>query len=151
VLRGTHTFEQAVRVFQLGDDAALHVLTTGELPPNPAALLGSDEMTALLRRAETAYEVVIIDSPPVNVVSDAAVLAANAQGVVLVARAGRTARRALEFAAEQLRMVRAPLVGAILNDIDFKRDAAYDGSYRYYGDPALYRLDDAAAWAPSGA
>ncbi len=108
-------------------------------------------MTALLRRAETAYEVVIIDSPPVNVVSDAAVLAANAQGVVLVARAGRTARRALEFAAEQLRMVRAPLVGAILNDIDFKRDAAYDGSYRYYGDPALYRLDDAAAWAPSGA
>ncbi|HEV7705808.1 MAG TPA: hypothetical protein VGO46_16035, partial [Gemmatimonadaceae bacterium] len=72
-----------------------------------------------------------------NVVADAAILSGVTQGVVLVARSGVTAKAAITYAAEQLRLVRAPLFGTILNDIEPKSYSSYDGAYRYYGVPAL--------------
>jgi len=141
ILRDGATFEQVAHVFELAGGAPVHVLTTGPLPPNPTALLASDELAQLVQRAEANYDAIIIDSPPINVVSDAAILGKLADGVVVVARAGVTAHEALAYAVEQLRMVRAPFVGAILNDVDFRRDAHYDGGYRYHGNPELYQAD----------
>jgi Mrp family chromosome partitioning ATPase len=68
----------------------------------------------------------------VNIVTDAAVLGSTVDGVLVVARAGTTDRAALAYAVQQLRHVRAPILGVVLNDIDFRRDASYDGAYRYY-------------------
>ena len=65
--------------------------------------------------------------------TDAAVLGTNADGVILVARAGATEKGALRYAVEQLDRVRAPILGAVLNDIDFKRDRHYSSDYGRYG------------------
>jgi Mrp family chromosome partitioning ATPase len=95
-------------------------------------------MRNLIRRTEARYDLVIIDSPPILAVGDAAILCGLVDGVVVVVRAGNTPRDALAYATEQLRMARAPIVGAILNDVDFRRATAYDSMFRYYGDPGAY-------------
>ena len=86
----------------------------------------------LLAQVRDEYDLVIVDTPPVNLITDAAILAANADGVILVARVGVTESAALSYAVEQLRNVRAPLLGVVLNDIDLQRDAAYDRTYKYF-------------------
>jgi capsular exopolysaccharide synthesis family protein len=120
---------------------ALDVLGTGTIPPNPAELLASPRMQALLEEFSARYEAVILDAPPLNLVTDAALLGTYADGVILVSRAGVTARNAVVYAIEQLTTVRAPLLGLVLNDIDQKKEQYY-GSYSagahasYYGAPA---------------
>jgi Mrp family chromosome partitioning ATPase len=94
-------------------------------------------------RLKGHYDTIIIDSPPINVVTDAALIGAHADGVVVVVRSGVTAVQALMFAMEQLRHVRAPVLGAVLNDIDFHRDAAYDGAYRFQGHRDKYYMAEA--------
>jgi len=69
----------------------------------------------------------------VTSIADATVLAQLSDGVMLVARSGVTVRDAIAFALEQLRIVRAPVVGGVLNDVDLRRAGAYDGAYEYYG------------------
>ena len=104
------------------------------MPPNPAELLGSQKMRNLLAELESKYDAIIIDSPPLNVVTDAAVLGTVADGVVVVARAGITEKSGLMYAAEQLANVHAPLLGAVLNDVDFESNRYYGmyGKYGYY-------------------
>ena len=125
--------EEAVRKVRIGDRVTLDFLSCGILPPNPAELLGSERMRSLLERLEAAYDVVILDAPPLNVVTDAALLGTNADGVIVVARAGRSEKAALSYAIEQLRNVRADVLGTVLNDIDYRRDATYYGKYGSYG------------------
>jgi capsular exopolysaccharide synthesis family protein len=133
VIAGTASLETAVRGVSLGRGGELHYLPTGSLPAQPAALLDSPAMEELLGRLPSYYDRIIIDSPPINIVTDAALLSAHADGVLVIARSGVTATQALSFAMEQLRHVRAPVLGAVLNDVDFARDAAYDGNYRFQG------------------
>jgi polysaccharide biosynthesis transport protein len=133
VLDGTATLEDAVRGVELGRSGVLHYLPTGTLPSHPAALLDSPTLTTTLARLQAMYDTVILDSPPINIVTDASLLAAHADGVLVVARSGVTASQALTFAMEQLRHVRAPVLGAVLNDINYSRDVAYDGSYKFQG------------------
>jgi tyrosine-protein kinase Etk/Wzc len=82
---------------------------------------------------------VLFDTPPLNVVTDATVLGVEAGGVVVIARAGATTHESLAFAVGQLRNVGAMVLGTILNDIDFKRDVRYYGSYGSY---AYYQYHD---------
>jgi Mrp family chromosome partitioning ATPase len=91
-------------------------------------------MKNLLAEIESKYDVVIIDSPPLNVVTDAAVLGTVADGVVLIARAAVTEKSGLMYAVEQLANVRAPLLGAVLNDVDFESNRYYGlyGKFGYY-------------------
>jgi capsular exopolysaccharide synthesis family protein len=139
VLQEQTPFEEAVHVFEVAGTAApIHVLMSGPRVANPPALLASDAMRNLIRRTEARYDLVIIDSPPILAVGDAAILCGLVDGVVVVVRAGNTPRDALAYATEQLRMARAPIVGAILNDVDFRRATAYDSMFRYYGDPGAY-------------
>ena len=122
---------------EVGGMGRLSVIPSGLVPANPGGVLLSNELRDLLEEAEREYDIIIIDSPPLNVVADAAILSGVTQGVVLVARSGVTAKAAITYAAEQLRLVRAPLFGTILNDIEPKSYSSYDGAYRYYGVPAL--------------
>jgi len=133
VLDGSATLEDAVRGVELGRSGVLHYLPTGSLPSNPAALLDSTTLTSTLARLQQMYDTVVIDSPPINIVTDASLLAAHADGVLVIARSGVTAAQALSFAMEQLRHVRAPVLGCVLNDIDYSRDIAYDTSYKFQG------------------
>ena len=103
-------------------------ITTGTLPPTPAELLGSKRMAELIARARDTYDTIVLDAPPLNLVTDAAVLARIADGVVVVARAGVTPRNAIAYTFEQLSGVRAHVLGTVLNDTDLKRENHY-GSY----------------------
>jgi capsular exopolysaccharide synthesis family protein len=138
VLLGTVPFSAAVRHVEVGDSGVLHFLTTGKLPPNAAQLHSSTQARKLLDWLKNEYDLIILDSPPLNVVSDAALLGTNSDGVVIVARAGVTAAGALGFAMEQLQNVRARVLGTVLNDISFKRDVHYDATYEYYGQDVAY-------------
>jgi len=128
-------FERAIHWVQLEQGTEMDVLPTGTVPPNPAELISSPRMKWLIERLQERYDAIIFDTPPLTLVTDAAVLAAHAHTVLLVARANKTEQGAISFAMEQLRNVSAPVRGAILNDVDFKRDGRYGrygGKYDYY-------------------
>jgi len=131
VLKGSVPLERAYRSVEV-DGQMMHFLAAGAPVLSPTSLLDSEPMRTLLARLREAYDVVVIDSPPANIVTDAAVLGAMADGVILVARVGRSEAAAVGWAIDHLRHVRATVLGVVLNDIDFKRDAAYDPTYRYH-------------------
>jgi succinoglycan biosynthesis transport protein ExoP len=117
----------------------LRVLTAGPIPPNPQELLGSQRMEELLRRLEEEADIVVLDTPPTLVVSDANVLAARASGVLMVVNAGKTRRAAVRQAVEGLRKVGANVLGCVLNMVSTRggRSSYYYSSYyysHYYGD-----------------
>ena len=105
----------------------LKVLPSGELPPNPAEIMGSQHMQKLLHELVQQVDVVLIDSPPVLPVADATALAQAVDGVLLVLEAGKTRRQAARHAVESLHQVGASLVGVVLNAVP-----AHKGSYYYY-------------------
>jgi len=107
----------------------LRVLSSGELPPNPAELLGSRRMEDLLSELAGRVDLVIIDSPPLLPVTDAAVLAQRVDGVLLVLQAGRTRRIEAQHAVERLRQVNANVLGAVLNAVPMRKGGHY---YYYY-------------------
>jgi capsular exopolysaccharide synthesis family protein len=123
----------AVRSIKVGDQGAqLHFLPTGRVPSNPSALLESPAFQAMIQQLRDEYDTIILDAPPVNIISDASILGLNADAVLMVARSGVTDAAALRYGVEQLTRVGVPLLGVVLNDIDFKREAMYDPSYRSY-------------------
>lgn len=118
-------------VLQESGVAGLRVLSTGPLPPNPAELLGSPRMHALLDALVASSDVVVIDTPPVMALSDAAVLASQVDGVLMVIRAGETRRDVARQAVEALQQVNARLIGALLNRVPTRSGGYY---YYYYYD-----------------
>lgn len=122
----------------------LRVLTSGPLPPNPAELLGSARMRSLLTALKAEADVVVLDSPPISALSDAAVLSTQADGVVMVLEAGKTRRPFAQRALEALNRVNAHVVGAVLNRVP-KRGFGYYyySDYHYpHDDPNARRSDD---------
>lgn len=109
----------------------LALIASGRFPPNPAELLGSARMQEILHEAKARFDVVLLDSPPLLAVTDAAVLSTMVDGVALVIRAERTKRDAVRRAIGHVRSVRGRLLGAVLNGVDM-RSGAYYGSYGHY-------------------
>ena len=108
----------------------LFVITSGALPPNPAELLASARMDALLAEAERDADVIVLDSPP-TLVADAQVLSSKVDGVILVIQPGHTHADAALATLEQLNRAGARVVGVVLNRIPRGR-ADYYGGYRHY-------------------
>jgi capsular exopolysaccharide synthesis family protein len=127
---GDATLREAVRSTQID---GLSVLPAGPIPPNPSELLHSAAFGRLKEDLLANFDWVIFDSPPMGAVTDAAVLAPQVDGVLLVVRAGRTTRDSILSAKKQLDSVSARLVGSVLNDIELRmRGSRYGGeSYRY--------------------
>lgn len=101
-------------VVQRGEDT-LHILTSGPLPPNPAELLGSRAFESFFTTAEGNYDIVIYDTPPVLVVTDAQVIAHKCDGTILVTSANKTEKQEAVKAKELLENAGAKLLGAVLN------------------------------------
>jgi capsular exopolysaccharide synthesis family protein len=132
-----HTYVLDGTVQASGVDG-LSVITTGWLPPNPAELLGSKKMQAILQALTEKADMVLVDTPPTLAVTDAAVLAPTVDGVLLVVRPGKTRGRALRQTMEQLRQVGANIVGVVLNDVSTHR-SIYGYRYKYYRNYAAYQ------------
>ena len=118
-------------VVQPWGESTLDVLPAGQVPPNPSELLGSTAMRTLIRRFSERYDTVIIDSPPVLPVTDAAVLGRQAGGVLLVAGVDRIHRSQLNDALESLDTAGANLLGLVINKIARREVASY-AYERYY-------------------
>lgn len=114
----------------------LKLLTSGPVPPNPAELLGSDEMRKLLGTLGERFAHIIIDSPPVISFTDASILSTMADGVVLVVHGGKSSRAVVRRAKQQLLDVGAHLFGVVLNNVKLEtQDYYYSGYYSsYYSD-----------------
>lgn len=127
-------FAGALRVAEVGEGRRLRYITAGSGTgaSDPVQMLGSPVMRELLAGAAGEYDRIIIDTPPLNLFPDAAVLGAAVDGVLVVARAGVTPFDALVDTAEELRRATSPVVGAVLNEVDFEREVTYDRSYRWY-------------------
>ncbi|WP_309484144.1 CpsD/CapB family tyrosine-protein kinase [Pseudarthrobacter sp. NS4] len=108
----------------------LYVLTAGQIPPNPSELLGSEAMQSLIARLEARFDAVIIDAPPLLPVTDAAVLAQQVGGVVLVVGAEKVRLTDLQKSLAALDMVEADVMGVVLNMLPSKGPDAY--TYGYY-------------------
>ena len=121
----------------------LQVLTSGPLPPNPAELLGSERMKRLLAELRKMADVIVLDSPPATILSDAAILSTQADGVLLVLDSGATRREVAKRALDALLQVNARVVGVLLNRLPPRPDGYYYYYYYYYySKDGYYTPDD---------
>jgi len=110
----------------------LDIIPCGPIPPNPSEMLGSPRMATLLKDLRERYAHILIDSPPSTAVTDAVVLSKSVDGVILVIRAGDTAREIAKNGIAQFGNVGAHILGAVLNAVDVGRDSYYYYQYYYY-------------------
>lgn len=110
----------------------LDVLKTGLIPPDPLALLSSDAVAKLMKVLANTYDRVIIDSPPILPVSDAAVLSTHADSLVYVVKSDSTSIRQIRSGLSQLQRFNAPITGIVVNQLDARKAERYSG-YGYDG------------------
>jgi capsular exopolysaccharide synthesis family protein len=127
VLAGQNTLDDVLVSWRRG---TLTVLPSGPVPPNPSELLGSQHMGNLVKALSAGFDYVVIDTPPLLPVTDAAVLATLTDGALLIARHGKTSRDDVERAARSLEAVNARLLGTVLNAVPL-RASGYGYGYGY--------------------
>jgi capsular exopolysaccharide synthesis family protein len=106
----------------------MHLITSGQIPSNPAELLGSKSMEALLEELKGKFDIIIFDAPPVLAVADAQILSNKCDGTILVISAGATRKESALKAKNVLQTSRANLIGTVLNNFKVGKD-----HYYYYG------------------
>jgi polysaccharide biosynthesis transport protein len=141
VILGQQRLEDAVQAAP--GDRGLCVLGAGPLPPNPAELLAAEATRKIFAGLRNAFDIVLIDTPPVLPVTDAVVLSQVSDATLLVVAAGQTRRGELQRSVERLEQVNASVVGLILNEVTRLRSGSY--GYRYGG----YYSQDAVPTGPS--
>ena len=125
VLIEPQLLNSAVQPYQ---NTKMHVILSGNIPPNPSELLGSIRMEKLLEEMRNHYDYIILDSPPINMVTDAVILANKTDGVLFVVRAGHAERGNIQHALEQLEYAHAKVLGFVLNGT-----TSEGGRYGRYG------------------
>ncbi len=133
VLIGKISLREAMQTY---GDTGLQVLACGPIPPNPSELLQSKAMEALLTQLRAEFDVVLLDAPPLLPVTDAALLAAQADGALVVVRHGKTTQDQLAHAIERLEAVDAKALGVVFNMVPAKRRGGEVYSYTYQYDYA---------------
>lgn len=126
VLAGLVTPEEAIHKDMYQN---LDVIFSGDVPPNPSELLGGDRLQEMIEKLSSQYDYILIDTPPVNVVSDACLVANVLDGVLLLVRQDSSRKDEVKRAVTRLQLTGAKLLGFILNDatIDNRKN------YSYYG------------------
>jgi succinoglycan biosynthesis transport protein ExoP len=126
---GEESCDEAIKSTEIPN---LFVLPCGPLPPNPAELLMSKRFATVLADLQSRFDRIILDSPPLGAVTDGVILSKQADGVVIVVRAGKTLRDEVKRSVRQVRDVDGQVVGVILNQLD-TRDRRYGYYSSYYG------------------
>ena len=121
------------------EQGGFHVLTAGFIPPNPLELISSAKFADVLDKLKEVFDVVLIDSPPVGLVSDALVLTQVANEVIYVVKADSTPYQLARSGIKRLAMVNAPVLGVVLNQLDLERAEKYYGEYSGYGRYSGYK------------
>lgn len=119
--------EEITSVFQRYNEN-LVIVTSGKVPPNPSEMLSSKAMTALIEALRKVFDYVILDTPPVQAVTDAQILSTKADGTILVIRAQKTKKDSVNNAINLLKKVNANIIGTVLNGVEVSKQ-----HYYYYG------------------
>ena len=123
----------------------LHIMLSGQVPPNPTELLHTPRFNELLEQTRDKYDTVVFDSPPLLPVADAMVLGQKLDGALVVVRAGKTSRHALRHALRRLETVEADILGLVLNSEARRRKGKGYGYGYGYGGYSLNEDDNAKA------
>ena len=128
--------EEMLAMIRSDEPSGLDVLTSGPIPPNPAELLGSDQMRRLVSALQAKYTHVVIDSPPVSSFTDGVLISTMVDGVLLVVHGGRSSRHIVRRSKQLLSDVGAKIFGVVLNNVNLQsHDYYYYQSYygrKYY-------------------
>lgn len=128
VLAGQCKEDEAIRK---GLYSNLDFLFSGEIPPNPSELLGNHRMRRMIDNLSQIYDYILVDSPPVGIVSDVCVMAELLDGVLFLVRQGRTEKEAVQRGLKQLEISNAKVMGFVLNGSDKDGGSHYGKKYRY--------------------
>jgi capsular exopolysaccharide synthesis family protein len=128
LILGDRDYEEVIKATEIPN---LFLLPCGPLPPNPAELLMSHRFEVVLEELKKRFDRIILDSPPLQVVTDAVVLSKQADGAILVVRADKTLREDIRRSARQIRAVEGTIYGTIVNAIEPDSRSGY--YYSYYG------------------
>ncbi len=147
-LTGKLEFDEAIQKTAIDN---IWVVTSGPHPPNPAELLNSRRMGDLLAAAKEKFDVILIDTPPVLAVIDPVIVSALTDSTVMVIRAGKTTRRAMTRAFEELSKAKSDIIGAVFNEVKIGPQSIGVPYYHYYqyeyssapGDKRRSRKDEA--------
>lgn len=111
----------------------LYILTTGQLPPNPAEVIASKKLKGFIEKIKDEFDYILIDSPPLIAVTDAQILSRLCDGTILVVSSGEAERETVKRAKDLLNKVNANIIGVVLNKLELKTRKGY-GYYYYYGE-----------------
>lgn len=114
-----------------------YMIFTGQFPPNPAELLCTERFSLMITALRKAFDYVIIDTPPLGVVTDSAMVANDCDGAILVVESGAIGYPFAQDVVAQLRKADCPILGAVLNKVDIKQSSRYY-SGKYYGKYGKY-------------
>jgi succinoglycan biosynthesis transport protein ExoP len=128
-LAGKGTFDEVVQKTSIDN---IWTIPSGPHPPNPAELLNSKRMKDLLAEAKEKFNIVLLDTPPVLAVIDPVIVASLADSTVFVVRAGKTTRRPLVRAVEEIRRSKADIIGVVFNEVRVGRQGIGTPFYHYY-------------------
>ena len=119
-------------------EVKLHVMPSGKVPPNPSELLGSEQMGKILEKLAPMFDVIIVDTPPVNGLSDSMEIAEYISGIVLVARCNQTTEDSMDAAMRQVELSKMHILGFVLNDVNTGHHGRYYYKYKRGGDYYKY-------------
>lgn len=125
LLRGQHSENDVIALTKI---ANLFCLYAGPTPPQPSEMLSSPQMRRYMAKWRNEFDHIVIDTPPILAVTDAALLSVDADAVLMVIRSGQTTKEALRRAHEVLAQVKAPMTGVVVNGVDTRQS-----HYYYYG------------------
>ncbi len=128
-LAGKNSFDEVVQKTSIDN---VWTIPSGPHPPNPAELLNSKRMKELLAQAKDDFNVVLLDTPPVLAVIDPVIVCSLADSTVFVVRAGKTTRRSLLRAIEEVRKSKADIIGVVFNEVRIGRQGIGTPFYHYY-------------------
>ena len=123
LLLNREEFEQIAQKYNKN----LTVITAGKVPPNPAEMLASNVMSKFIEEMKEEFDYIILDTPPLQAVTDAQILSTKADGVLLVVRAGVTKKEAVASSVDLVRKVKGKVMGTVLNGVEQNK-----GNYYYY-------------------
>ena len=132
VLSSELSTKEILDVINYDERTKVSVMTSGPIPPNPAELIGSEQMVGLLKTLQSEFTHVVIDSPPITSFTDGVLLASLVDGVILVVHSGKSSRQVVRRARQLLTDVRAKVLGVVLNNVNLNSQDNYYYYQSYY-------------------
>ncbi|MBA2736386.1 MAG: polysaccharide biosynthesis tyrosine autokinase, partial [Pyrinomonadaceae bacterium] len=141
ILSSESTEREMLDIIQYDELAKLHLLPSGPIPPNPAELIGSEQMANFLKTMGDNFTHVVVDSPPIASFTDGVLIASMVDGVILVVHAGKSSRQVIRRSRQLLQDIGAKIFGVVLNNVNLKSQDNYYYYQSYYHRNS-YRQDE---------